>query len=225
MASALSSVSVPAPSRTDNAESKNKIPLNDVKINDVEPVVEAVTEKSAKGGLSPAQVHSLLTTICQETEFMEANIKIGAFKMFVKRKSSAATAATEAVAALAAPSAPPVAAAPVPAPTSAPTQEDEDYQDEFGDEGLVPVTAGRVGVVRRGRVFKGKAGKPVVNVGDTVKKGQTICFIEQLGTHMPVESPLAGEVVNFPVEDADPVEFGQILVQLRPDFPGIKSRR
>ncbi len=48
-----------------------------------------------------------------------------------------------------------------------------------------------MGILRRGRYMKGKqVGKgPMVQAGDQVKKGQTVAYIEQLGTHWPLESP------------------------------------
>lgn len=53
----------------------------------------------------------------------------------------------------------------------------------------------QVGILRRGRFVKGKqVGKGVmVQPGDQVKKGQTLAFIEQLGTHWPVEAPQVRE--------------------------------
>lgn len=48
-----------------------------------------------------------------------------------------------------------------------------------------------MGILRRGRYMKGKqVGKgTMVQPGDQVKKGQTLAFIEQLGTHWPLEAP------------------------------------
>jgi hypothetical protein len=45
--------------------------------------------------------------------------------------------------------------------------------------------------VRRGKYLKGKqVGKgAAVEIGAMVKKGQVLCYVEQLGTHWPVEAP------------------------------------
>lgn len=46
--------------------------------------------------------------------------------------------------------------------------------------------------------------------GETVKKGQTVGYVEQLGTFVAIEAPQAGEVAKFRVEEGVPVEYGQV---------------
>jgi biotin carboxyl carrier protein len=79
-----------------------------------------------------------------------------------------------------------------------------------------------VGILRRGRYVKGKrVGKALaVEEGTTMKKGQVLAYIEQLGTFAPVEAPQAGELIEFLVEDGDPVEFRQPVVEFAPFFGG-----
>lgn len=74
--------------------------------------------------------------------------------------------------------------------------------------------------MRRGRYVKGKqVGKgPVVEVGDVIKRGQTLCYVEQLGTHWPVEASTAGELISFEVDEGGPVEYKQVVAYVRPDF-------
>ncbi|RXH88493.1 hypothetical protein DVH24_000092 [Malus domestica] len=55
----------------------------------------------------------------------------------------------------------------------------------------------------------------------TVKEGQVICYIEQLGGELPIESDVAGEVIRILREDGDPVGYGDALVAVLPSFPGI----
>ena len=57
--------------------------------------------------------------------------------------------------------------------------------------------------------------KKFVNVGDKVKKGQTIMIVEAMKTMNHVPSTSDGEVVKILVEDGQPVEFGQTLVILK----------
>ena len=57
--------------------------------------------------------------------------------------------------------------------------------------------------------------KKFVNVGDKVKKGQTIMIVEAMKTMNHVPSTSDGEIKQILVEDGQPVEFGQTLVILK----------
>tara|TARA_Y100000591_G_scaffold329951_1_gene359669 strand:+ start:407 stop:832 length:426 start_codon:yes stop_codon:yes gene_type:complete len=54
-----------------------------------------------------------------------------------------------------------------------------------------------------------------VNVGDKIKKGQTIMIVEAMKTMNHVPSTNDGEVKKILVQDGQPVEFGQTLVILK----------
>lgn len=54
--------------------------------------------------------------------------------------------------------------------------------------------------------------KAYINVGDKVKKGDTLMLIEAMKTFNPVEADRAGTVKAIYVENAQPVEFGEALV-------------
>ena len=56
--------------------------------------------------------------------------------------------------------------------------------------------------------------KKFVNVGDKIKKGQTIMIVEAMKTMNHVPSTSDGEVKKILVQDGQPVEFGQTLVIL-----------
>lgn len=53
--------------------------------------------------------------------------------------------------------------------------------------------------------------KPLVEVGDRVKKGDTLCIIEAMKVMNEIKSDLDGMVKEVCVENAEPVEFGQSL--------------
>ena len=57
--------------------------------------------------------------------------------------------------------------------------------------------------------------KKFVNIGDKVKKGQTVMIVEAMKTMNHVPSTSDGEVSKILVEDGQPVEFGQTLVILK----------
>lgn len=55
------------------------------------------------------------------------------------------------------------------------------------------------------------AAKPFVEVGQTVKAGQTLCIIEAMKMLNQIESELSGVIVEILVENEKPVEFDQPL--------------
>ena len=58
-------------------------------------------------------------------------------------------------------------------------------------------------------------GKKFVEVGDKIKKGQTIMIVEAMKTMNHVPSTADGVVKKVLVEDGQPVEFGQTLILLK----------
>ena len=58
-------------------------------------------------------------------------------------------------------------------------------------------------------------GKKFVEVGQRVKKGQTIMIVEAMKTMNHVPSTSDGEIKKVLVEDGQAVEFGQTLVLLK----------
>ena len=57
--------------------------------------------------------------------------------------------------------------------------------------------------------------KKFVEVGDKIKKGQTVMIVEAMKTMNHVPSTADGEVKKVLVEDGQPVEFGQTLILLK----------
>ena len=53
--------------------------------------------------------------------------------------------------------------------------------------------------------------EPFVEVGSTVKVGQTLCIIEAMKILNEIEAETAGTVKQILVNNGDPVEFGQTL--------------
>jgi len=52
---------------------------------------------------------------------------------------------------------------------------------------------------------------PYVEVGQTVAVGQTLCIVEAMKLMNEIESEVAGKIVEIMVENAQPVEFNQVL--------------
>ena len=57
--------------------------------------------------------------------------------------------------------------------------------------------------------------KKFVEIGDKIKKGQTIMIVEAMKTMNHVPSTSDGEVKKILIADGQPVEFGQTLVLLK----------
>ena len=57
--------------------------------------------------------------------------------------------------------------------------------------------------------------KKFVEIGDKIKKGQTVMIVEAMKTMNHVPSTSDGEVKKILIEDGQPVEFGQTLVLLK----------
>jgi acetyl-CoA carboxylase biotin carboxyl carrier protein len=54
--------------------------------------------------------------------------------------------------------------------------------------------------------------KPFIDVGSTVKVGDTLLIIEAMKTMNQIPAPRAGTVIQILFEDGQPVEFGEPLV-------------
>ena len=57
---------------------------------------------------------------------------------------------------------------------------------------------------------------PYVEVGSTVRKGQTLCILEAMKLMNELESEVDGVVRQVRAENADPVEYGQVLFLIEP---------
>ncbi|MCM8818229.1 MAG: acetyl-CoA carboxylase biotin carboxyl carrier protein [Candidatus Omnitrophica bacterium] len=52
---------------------------------------------------------------------------------------------------------------------------------------------------------------PFVEVGDSVKKGDVLCIIESMKVMNEIKSEFDGTVKEILIENANPVEYGQVL--------------
>ena len=57
-------------------------------------------------------------------------------------------------------------------------------------------------------------GKKFIEVGQKIKKGDTVMIVEAMKTMNHVPSPLDGIVKEISVEDGQPVEFGQTIATI-----------
>lgn len=52
---------------------------------------------------------------------------------------------------------------------------------------------------------------PYIKVGDTIEAGQVVCIVEAMKLFNEIESEIGGKVVKVLVEEAQPVEYDQVL--------------
>tara|TARA_B100000700_G_scaffold309027_2_gene387465 strand:+ start:25 stop:576 length:552 start_codon:yes stop_codon:yes gene_type:complete len=55
-----------------------------------------------------------------------------------------------------------------------------------------------------------------VNVGDSIKQGDTICIIEAMKLFNEIESEISGTIIKVLVDDATPIEFDQPIFLIDP---------
>jgi acetyl-CoA carboxylase biotin carboxyl carrier protein len=85
-------------------------------------------------------------------------------------------------------------------------------EPEAGQEGHV-VKAPMVGTFYRS---PSPDAKPFVEVGQAVKEGDTICIIEAMKLMNELEAEVEGTIREICVENAEPVEYGQVLFRVEP---------
>lgn len=134
-----------------------------------------------------------LADLLRETGLSEIEFAEGEKRIRVTRPTAAQTVAVQAAPVLAAA---PVAAAATPAsakPASHPGA----------------VTSPMVGTAY---LAAEPGGTPFVRPGDVVKAGQTVLIIEAMKVMNPIKAPRGGTVAEVLVSDAQPVEFGEVLL-------------
>ena len=97
--------------------------------------------------------------------------------------------------------------------SSAPLPQTDNSEIENGQtaEDLNHITSPMVGTFYR-KPAPDK--EPFIEVGQTVKKGDTVCIIEAMKMMNQVKSEFDGKVIAINIEDGDPVEFGQELISI-----------
>ncbi|MCH1475472.1 MAG: acetyl-CoA carboxylase biotin carboxyl carrier protein [Alphaproteobacteria bacterium] len=142
-----------------------------------------------------------LADILDEAGLAELEYETADLSVRLSRVSGAAHVAP--VAAVAAPAAAPAAAATM-APAAAPAADGADAASHPG-----AVTSPMVGTVY---VAPEPDAPNFIEVGGTVKKGQTLFIVEAMKVMNPITAPADGTVKQIFVQNAQPVEFGEVLV-------------
>ena len=59
-------------------------------------------------------------------------------------------------------------------------------------------------------------GSKINMIGSKINIGQAVCILEAMKLMNELESEVSGEVIEILVENGTPVEFGQVLMRLKP---------
>jgi len=167
------------------------------------------------------RIRELIAAIA-ETDLTEVTLKSEDFELTARRTPLVVSEVTAAptVAATAPLTAPPaIAAVPIVAGSpavAAPTPAAEAVSPpppSRKEEKLLEIPSPMVGTFYRAPA-PGEAA--FAEVGDRIRLGQTVCIIEAMKLMNEIEAEAEGEIVEICVENAEPVEFGQVLMRLRP---------
>ncbi|NKL37451.1 acetyl-CoA carboxylase biotin carboxyl carrier protein [Rhizobium leguminosarum bv. viciae] len=149
-----------------------------------------------KSGIDQALIRDL-ANILNETDLTEIEVEQDDLRIRVSRAGTPQyVQAPIAAPAFAAPAA--TAAAAAAAPAAAPSRNPANV-----------VNAPMVGTVY---MAPAPGARPFIEVGATVKEGQTLIIIEAMKTMNQIPSPKSGKVTEILVDDGHPVEYGQALV-------------
>jgi len=152
-----------------------------------------------------------LLALLGDSDIQELRLEGDDFRLEVRRNLPLAAPATM----IQAPVGPPPAALPVvpaavavPPTASAPPPPAASVRSD-----LQAVTAPMVGTFYRASA-PGEA--PFVEVGSRISAGQPVCILEAMKLMNELESEFSGQVVEILVENGTPVEFGQVLMRIKP---------
>jgi acetyl-CoA carboxylase biotin carboxyl carrier protein len=83
--------------------------------------------------------------------------------------------------------------------------------DSLPAKKLIEITSPMVGTFYRSPA---PDESPFIEIGDTVKKGNTVCIIEAMKLMNEIEAEASGKIVEILVENTQPVEYGQVLMRI-----------
>jgi acetyl-CoA carboxylase biotin carboxyl carrier protein len=154
------------------------------------------------------QLRQLLDRL-SESDIQEFSLEGEDFRLEVRRNlpSSAPVTVVQAPAPPAAPAAPQAPVAPALSPSTPPPPAAAARSD------LQAISAPMVGTFYRSPA---PGDPPFVEVGSRISSGQPVCILEAMKLMNELESEISGEVVEILVENGTPVEFGQVLMRIKP---------
>lgn len=144
-----------------------------------------------------------LAEVLDDTGLTEIEMERGSLRLRVAKTITGVAAPMPAMAPMQAPAATP-AAAPTTAPGTAPNAGGADFSQHPG-----AVTSPMVGTVY---TAPSPGAAAFITEGAQVSAGQTVMIIEAMKTMNEIKAPKAGKVTQIFARDAEPVEFGEVLL-------------
>jgi acetyl-CoA carboxylase biotin carboxyl carrier protein len=152
-----------------------------------------------------------LLSLLGESDIQELKLEGDDFRLEVRRNLPSTAPVTVLQSASAAPAPVPAVASPSPGPAPSPSAPPPPAPAVRGD--LQAITAPMVGTFYRSPA----PGEPAfVQIGSRITSGQPVCILEAMKLMNELESEVSGEVVEILVENGTPVEFGQVLMRIKP---------
>ena len=152
--------------------------------------------------LDHEQLHRLLDVL-SESDIQEFRLEGDDFRLEIRRNLPGQAVMAPVMSAPVAAEAAPAATTPAsPPPAATATRSD-----------LLEITAPMVGTFYRAPA---PGEPPFIEVGNRIEVGQAVCILEAMKLMNELEAEVSGEVVEILVDNGTPVEFGQVLMRVRP---------
>lgn len=150
-----------------------------------------------------------LVTILNKTDITELTLESGDVRLSIRKSETRVSAMPVAMPASTVVSA--VNSAAIEQTFTSPVAHTTTVADSLPSKKLVEITSPMVGTFYRSPA---PDEAPFVEIGDTVKKGHTVCIIEAMKLMNEIESESSGKIVEILVENTQPVEYGQVLMRI-----------
>lgn len=149
-----------------------------------------------------------LIRLLDESSLDHLEIRRGGTRIRLAKSPGVGAAASVSAANNTAPEAAPATTTPPPAEEPAPLP-----PAEAAPANLVEITSPMVGTFYRA---PSPEAAPYVDVGDPVAAGDVLCVIEAMKLMNELECEAPGRIVEICVDNAEPVDFGQLLFRIAP---------
>jgi oxaloacetate decarboxylase alpha subunit len=169
---------------------------------EAEPLLRTIRARGRRGedeaatGAEPPRAERIreIVRIVQESGVSEVTIEDAGMRVTVRRSDERATEA-------------------LPAPNAGERIQEPELEEPGLDSGIIRVEAPMVGTFYRAPE---PGAPPFVEEGDPVEPGQTLCILEAMKLMNEVKSEVEGVIRTIHAQNAQPVEYGQLLFELEP---------
>jgi acetyl-CoA carboxylase biotin carboxyl carrier protein len=144
----------------------------------------------------------------------EVKIETEEIKLSIKKSASQNKVVEQTVVHTAPAAAPaPIAAAPLPVAAPVAVAPVVKLETPSNDDNLIAVKSPMIGTFYRSANPESPS---FANIGDKIEIGRPVCIIEAMKLFNEIESEVSGTIVKVMVENAQPVEYDQVLFLVDP---------